>query len=116
MNEPPRSSDAPLPQLSPTDPIQYISWRDSPSSELWLHRITRAEPRALISATLLESATQPERLQHSAQPASHYLDLTNWDHDGVSILILRDDCGQEFIYRVVDYDAEQDTWLIEWPD
>jgi hypothetical protein len=96
------------------DPIQYLSWRDA---DLWHHRITRAEPRAWISAELLKPDTQPERLGHSANLRSHYIECT-W-HGNMSDLrtvTLRDDCGQDFIYRAVRHDPALDAWLIEWPD
>lgn len=64
--------------------------------------ITQADPICRVSGELMESFFLDECLP--------------WAKVNEDTLTFTDAGGQRFIYRINDYDAETDTWEIEWPD
>lgn len=71
---------------------------------LYRIRIDRADPRTRISAQLLRQAMEGE------------CRLITVDGDELDRIVIADDYGQRFIYRLGKYEALYDAFEMEWPD
>lgn len=79
---------------------------DWPEPGRYTCRITKAPPRCYISAEVLQKAMEGELVWPHLVVSGHQLD----------VLTFTDDVGQRFIYRLGDYEALYDAFLMEWPD